>query len=147
MLVGFMYFLASRAENFIHGRLRAVRLLSGGPCPPGTRIFPLGPARPAGRVTGNRAARIVTARGLLTSTLYLPIDRDHGDGEEGDAEVPVAHERKGRAEKVPVNPAAVDEPGGTERKDEEAENEVGHAEAETDTFLLKYVRTYVTASL
>ncbi len=57
ILVGFMYFSASRAENLIHGRLRPVKLLSGGPCPAATRIFPPGPARPADRATGNQAAR------------------------------------------------------------------------------------------
>ncbi len=66
VLVGFMYFSVLRAENLIHGRLRPVRLLSGGPCPPVNRIFPPGPARTwAGlRATGPP----VTAGGLLTST-------------------------------------------------------------------------------
>jgi hypothetical protein len=61
-----MYFSASRAENFIHGRLRPVRILSGGPCLPATRIFPPDSARPAGRATGNRAAR----NGPRTTHLY-----------------------------------------------------------------------------
>jgi hypothetical protein len=55
-----MYFAASRADNFIHGRLRPVRLL------PPARNKKIS-ARPAVRATGNRAAR----NGPRAPHLYL----------------------------------------------------------------------------
>ncbi len=48
ILLGFLCFSVSRAENFIHGRLRPIWLLSG-------RVNIS--ARLAARATGNRAAR------------------------------------------------------------------------------------------
>ncbi len=52
-----MYFSVSRAENFIHGRLRPARLLSGGPCRAHPQLEYFRPAQPADRATGIRAAR------------------------------------------------------------------------------------------
>ena len=59
----------------------------------------------------------------------VAVDGDHGDAEERDADAAVAQDGDDYAEHVAVDPGAVEELAGGEGEHDEAEHEVGDAQA------------------
>ena len=59
----------------------------------------------------------------------LPVDSYHGDGQQGHSDVAVSDKRKQCAEYIPMNPSAMDEPGGTEGQHEYTEEQISHTQA------------------
>ncbi|KAJ8895355.1 hypothetical protein PR048_000687 [Dryococelus australis] len=102
-----------------------------------------GPTSPSNGLTcGQKSSSDVGIRRLVArsqrdrstpplSVWRVPVDGDHGDGEQRHAHVAVAHEGHERAESRTVHPRAVHELRRGERHHHDAEDEVRHAQAAT----------------